>query len=194
MTGLDQEMMQKNISIEKLGNSQKNMFTFSVVMVIVNFIFLFMGGLLYMYAAQIGVDAKGDDLYPILAFQKMSPIIGVVFIIPFVYFLIKKKLDKETIKKCFVLLGMGAFQGFLGWFMVASGLKDMPDVSHFRLAIHLTFAFITNKDGSMYNSDIRGLLSQFTHSLWNKDKSVANVAVAVSQVVVVGYSWSALSL
>lgn len=70
-------------------------------------------------------------------------IIGVVFIIPFVYFLIKKQLDKETIKKCFVLLGMGAFQGFLGWFMVASGLKDMPDVSHFRLAIHLTFAFIT---------------------------------------------------
>ena len=70
-------------------------------------------------------------------------IIGIVFIIPFVYFLIKKKLDKETIKKCIILLAMGAFQGFLGWFMVASGLKDMPDVSHFRLAIHLTFAFIT---------------------------------------------------
>ena len=70
-------------------------------------------------------------------------IIGVVFIIPFIYFLIKKQLDNETIKKCFILLGMGAFQGFLGWFMVASGLKDMPDVSHFRLAIHLTFAFIT---------------------------------------------------
>ncbi len=70
-------------------------------------------------------------------------IIGVVFIIPFVYFLIKKQLDIATIKKCFMLLGMGAFQGFLGWFMVASGLKDMPDVSHFRLAIHLTFAFIT---------------------------------------------------
>ena len=70
-------------------------------------------------------------------------IIGVVFIIPFIYFLIKKQLDKATIKKCFILLGMGAFQGFLGWFMVASGLKDMPDVSHFRLAIHLTFALIT---------------------------------------------------
>ena len=70
-------------------------------------------------------------------------IIGVVFIIPFIYFLIKKRLDNETIKKCFILLAMGAFQGFLGWFMVASGLKDMPDVSHFRLAIHLTFAFIT---------------------------------------------------
>lgn len=70
-------------------------------------------------------------------------ILGFVFIIPFVYFLVKKKLDNETLKKCGILLGMGAFQGFLGWFMVASGLKDMPDVSHFRLSLHLTFAFIT---------------------------------------------------
>lgn len=70
-------------------------------------------------------------------------IIGLVFLLPFLYFLFKKKLDKATIKKCFILLGMGAFQGFLGWFMVRSGLIDNPDVSHFRLALHLTFAFIT---------------------------------------------------
>lgn len=70
-------------------------------------------------------------------------IIGLVFIIPFVYFLIKKQLSSETLKKCVVLLGMGAFQGFLGWFMVRSGLIDNPDVSHYRLALHLTFAFIT---------------------------------------------------
>jgi heme a synthase len=70
-------------------------------------------------------------------------IIGLVFIIPFVYFLIKKKLDSETIKKCIILLFMGGFQGFLGWFMVKSGLIDNPDVSHYRLALHLTFAFIT---------------------------------------------------
>lgn len=70
-------------------------------------------------------------------------VLSLVFIIPFVYFLIKKKLDSETIKKCLILLGMGAFQGFLGWFMVKSGLVDDPDVSHFRLALHLTFAFIT---------------------------------------------------
>ncbi len=70
-------------------------------------------------------------------------IIGFVFIIPFVYFLIKKRLDSETFKKCVILLAMGAFQGFLGWFMVKSGLIDNPDVSHFRLALHLTFAFIT---------------------------------------------------
>lgn len=70
-------------------------------------------------------------------------IIGLVFIIPFVYFLIKKKIDKATLKKCFVLLSMGALQGFFGWFMVKSGLVDDPDVSHFRLSLHLTFAFIT---------------------------------------------------
>jgi cytochrome c oxidase assembly protein subunit 15 len=70
-------------------------------------------------------------------------IIGLVFIVPFVYFLLKKKLDKETIRKAAILLAMGAFQGFLGWFMVRSGLINNPDVSHFRLALHLTFAFIT---------------------------------------------------
>jgi cytochrome c oxidase assembly protein subunit 15 len=70
-------------------------------------------------------------------------IIGLVFVIPFIYFLIKKKIDYPTLKKCFVLLGMGAFQGFLGWFMVKSGLIDNPDVSHYRLSLHLTFAFIT---------------------------------------------------
>ena len=70
-------------------------------------------------------------------------IIGLVFIVPFLYFLIKKKLDASTIKKCVILLAMGAFQGFLGWFMVKSGLIDDPDVSHFRLSLHLTFAFIT---------------------------------------------------
>ncbi|WP_185964618.1 COX15/CtaA family protein [Flavobacterium sp. GT3R68] len=70
-------------------------------------------------------------------------IIGLVFVVPFVYFLIKKRLSAATIKKCAILLGMGAFQGFLGWFMVRSGLIDNPDVSHFRLSLHLTFAFIT---------------------------------------------------
>lgn len=70
-------------------------------------------------------------------------IIGLVFLAPFVYFLVKKKLDRPTINKCFVLLGMGTLQGFFGWFMVKSGLIDNPDVSHYRLALHLTFAFLT---------------------------------------------------
>ena len=69
--------------------------------------------------------------------------IGLVFIIPFVYFLITKQLSKSTLKKAVILLGLGAFQGFLGWYMVKSGLVDNPDVSHYRLAAHLTTAFLT---------------------------------------------------
>lgn len=69
--------------------------------------------------------------------------IGLVFFIPFVYFLIKKQLSKSTIKKSLILMVLGGFQGFLGWWMVKSGLVDRPNVSHYRLAVHLTTAFIT---------------------------------------------------
>ncbi|MEL0457072.1 COX15/CtaA family protein [Flavobacteriaceae bacterium SZ-1-7] len=70
-------------------------------------------------------------------------LIGIVFFIPFLYFLFTKQFTKPTIQKAIVLLCMGAFQGFLGWYMVKSGLVDNPDVSHYRLAAHLTTAFIT---------------------------------------------------
>ncbi|HLT32234.1 MAG TPA: COX15/CtaA family protein [Aquaticitalea sp.] len=69
--------------------------------------------------------------------------IGLVFFIPFVYFLIKKQLSKSTMKKSLILMVLGGFQGFLGWWMVKSGLVDRPNVSHYRLAVHLTTAFIT---------------------------------------------------
>lgn len=69
--------------------------------------------------------------------------IGIVFLLPFIYFLITKQLTKPTIKKAVILLFMGGFQGFLGWYMVKSGLVDNPDVSHYRLAAHLTTAFLT---------------------------------------------------
>ncbi len=70
-------------------------------------------------------------------------VIGLVFLLPFLYFLATKQLTKATIKKCVILLFMGSFQGFLGWYMVKSGLVDRPDVSHYRLAMHLTTAFLT---------------------------------------------------
>jgi len=69
--------------------------------------------------------------------------IGVVFMVPFLYFLMRKQLTKPIIKKSIILLILGGFQGFLGWYMVKSGLVDNPDVSHYRLAAHLTTAFIT---------------------------------------------------
>jgi cytochrome c oxidase assembly protein subunit 15 len=69
--------------------------------------------------------------------------IGLVFLLPFLYFLFTKQLTKATIRKSLVLFGLGAFQGFMGWYMVKSGLVDNPDVSHYRLAAHLTTAFVT---------------------------------------------------
>ena len=73
----------------------------------------------------------------------LGRVIGIVFIIPFLYFLVTKQLTKSTIKKSLILLVMGSFQGFLGWYMVKSGLVDRPDVSHYRLSAHLTTAFLT---------------------------------------------------
>ncbi len=71
----------------------------------------------------------------------LGRLIGIVFLIPFLGFLIKKKLDKALTKKLIFILFMGALQGFLGWFMVKSGLVNNPHVSHYRLAAHLVTAF-----------------------------------------------------
>jgi cytochrome c oxidase assembly protein subunit 15 len=73
----------------------------------------------------------------------LGRLIGLVFIIPFIYFLIKGKFrDKALINKLIILFLLGGFQGFLGWFMVKSGLQANPHVSHYRLAAHLITAFV----------------------------------------------------
>ena len=69
-------------------------------------------------------------------------LIGLVFIIPFLIFWIKGWLNKRLKKQLTLLLFLGSTQGFLGWYMVKSGLVDIPAVSHFRLAGHLVTAFI----------------------------------------------------
>jgi len=75
--------------------------------------------------------------------RMIGRLLGLVFIIPFIYFLVKKKLNRKLIYQSLVLFTMGAMQGGIGWWMVKSGLVKNPDVSHFRLAIHLTTAFLT---------------------------------------------------
>ncbi len=83
MTGLDQEMMQKNISCRNIRDAQKNMFSFSLVLVVVNLLFLSLGAVLYMYAAEKGitVPAKTDDLFPVVALNYLGPFLAVIFII-----------------------------------------------------------------------------------------------------------------
>ncbi len=66
---------------------------------------------------------------------------GLVFFIPFVIFWMRGRLKDGLLKKCFIILIGGGAVGGIGWFMVLSGLKDRPDVSHYRLAIHLMAAF-----------------------------------------------------
>lgn len=75
--------------------------------------------------------------------RMIGRLIGMVFIIPFAYFLITKKITGALIPKCLLILFMGGFQGLIGWWMVKSGLANNPDVSHYRLAVHLFTAFIT---------------------------------------------------
>ncbi len=69
-------------------------------------------------------------------------LMGLVFLIPFGIFYLRGFLNAALLKKCLIILAGGALVGGLGWFMVVSGLKDHPDVSHYRLAIHLVGAFL----------------------------------------------------
>lgn len=83
MTGLDQNMMQKNLSCNTLGEAQKNIRWFSLVVVIVNLFFLSLGVLLYQYANNKGlaIPGKTDDLFPTLALQHLGAFAGLVFIV-----------------------------------------------------------------------------------------------------------------
>ena len=69
--------------------------------------------------------------------------IGMVFLIPFIYFLLKKWIDKKLMPKLIIIFCLGGLQGTVGWLMVATGLQNAPHVSHFALAAHLTVAFTT---------------------------------------------------
>ncbi|MFC0262716.1 sodium:solute symporter [Fontibacter flavus] len=83
MTGLDQDMMQKNLTCKNIGDAQKNMFWFTVILVFVNLLFLSLGVLLYLYAEKHGIalPARTDDLYPMLATQHFSAFAGIVFVL-----------------------------------------------------------------------------------------------------------------
>jgi Na+/proline symporter len=146
MTGLDQEMMQKNISVHRLGDSQKNMITFSIVMVLVNALFLLLGGLLYLYAFSQGGSysdhglllggrhVTGDDLFPTLALHYFSPAIALIFIIGLISALFPSAdgaLTALTSSFCIDLLGM-------------QDRKDMDEKQkkRRRMTVHLCFALV----------------------------------------------------
>ncbi|MBW3545793.1 MAG: sodium:solute symporter [Bacteroidetes bacterium] len=83
MTGLDQDMMQKNLTVRTLGDAQKNMFWFTIVLVIANLIFLTLGAMLYIYveAKGIALPERTDSLYPMLALNYFPLLAGVLFLL-----------------------------------------------------------------------------------------------------------------
>ena len=134
MTGLDQEMMQKNISVKNLKDAQKNMITIGFTMLFVISLFLFLGGLLHLYAAQLNVTAVGDDLFPTLALQHMPPYLSIIFILALISALFPSAdgaITALTSSFCIDIVGM---QRNTQW--------DEAKKKKIRQRIHLGFAFL----------------------------------------------------
>jgi Na+/proline symporter len=134
MTGLDQEMMQKNISVKTLKDSQKNIVTLSLILIFVNFLFLFLGGVLYLYAQINGYDLKGDDLFPTLAMKHFPPIMGLIFVIALISALFPSAdgaITALTASYCLDILGIQRNKA----------LNDQQQTA-IRRKVHLSFAVV----------------------------------------------------
>ena len=83
MTGLDQDLMQKNLTCRTLGDSQKNIFTFCINFVIVNLVFLTLGASLYIYAAKLNIPPPvlSDEFFPLMAMNYLGPAVAILFFV-----------------------------------------------------------------------------------------------------------------
>jgi len=134
MTGLDQDMMQKNLTCRSLGDARKNVYTFSVILVFANLLFLTLGAMLFIYAAEIGVAVpdRSDELYPMLALQHLPGIVGIMFVIGLIasaYSSADSGLTALTTAFCV---------DFLGFKTEDNGL----DIKRKRFAVHVMFSLI----------------------------------------------------
>ena len=110
MTGLDQDMMQKNLTIRTLGDAQKNMFWFTIVLVFVNLVFLTLGAMLYLYVETKGIalPERTDSLYPMLALNYFPKLAGILFLLGIVaaaYSSADSALTALTTSFCVDILG-----------------------------------------------------------------------------------------
>lgn len=134
MTGLDQEMMQKNISVKTLKDSQKNIMTFTAVLMVVNFLFLVLGGVLYLYANAEGIKVAPDELFPTIALSNaFSGAIGIIFIIALISALfpsVDGAITSLTSCFCIDILGLN------------KSTQSEKQKKQTRLKVHFTFAFL----------------------------------------------------
>lgn len=111
MTGLDQEMMQKNLSVATVGGAKKNMRVFSVILLGANLLFLLLGALLYLYADKAGITLpeRPDDVFPTLALQWFPTWLGLFFLIGLISALFPSAdgaLTALTASTCIDLIGI----------------------------------------------------------------------------------------
>ncbi|MEY3059086.1 MAG: hypothetical protein RL000_438 [Bacteroidota bacterium] len=188
MTGLDQEMMQKNISVRTMKDSQKNILTFTTILVIVNLLFLFLGGLLYLYTTlnggiyegnQLILEGKnviGDDLFPTIALFHLPPTIGVIFIIALISALFPSAdgaLTALTSSFCIDILGIRRKEN-----MSEEAQKKTRIIVHLSFAVIfliciLLFKWINNKSIIAVILDLAGytygpLLGLFSFGMFTK--------------------------
>ena len=109
MTGMDQEMMQKNISVKRLADSQKNMLVLALIMLIVIGLFLFLGGLLQLFTAQQGLSLRGDDVFGAVVMGYLPAWVQLIFVIALISALFPSAdgaITALTSSFCIDLLGM----------------------------------------------------------------------------------------
>jgi len=135
MTGLDQDMMQKNLTCRNVGEAQKNMLSFSVILLFANLLFMGLGAMLYIYAQSKGlsIPEKGDDLFGFIATGgTLSPVVGVFFILGLVaaaYSSADSALTALTTSFCIDILGIEK--------------KEIGRQEPLRKKVHVAFSIIT---------------------------------------------------
>jgi Na+/proline symporter len=134
MTGMDQEMMQKTISVKTLADSQKNLLTLTAVLVVVLSAFLFLGGLLYLYAPGAGIGVSGDKIFPAVVMERLPAAVQIIFLIALISALFPSAdgaITALTSTFCIDILGINRREG-------------LSEAARLRLRrhVHLAFAFL----------------------------------------------------
>lgn len=138
MTGLDQDLMQKNLSCKNLYEAQKNMFSFTGIFVVVNIFFLSVGALLFIFAAaeNIALPARSDYLFPEIAFNHLGPAAAVVFVLGLTaatFATTDSALTALTTSFCVDFLGMDKKQAAGG---------DAKKLERTRKWVHVVFSLV----------------------------------------------------
>ena len=189
MTGLDQDMMQKNLTCKSLPDAQKNMLVFSTLLVIANLLFITLGALLYIYAGELAIDLpeQADRVYPMLAMNNLPLIIGVLFLIGLLaaaYSSADSALTSLTTAFCIDFLN----------FEKRTDLSEKA-LKQIRFNVHIAFSFILAviiiifdqiNSGSMINDLFTAagytygpILALFCFALWLRRSIDPYVVIAV---------------